>query len=56
MTIQKFTEKSSLISSIKLGRGSYIKVSNMPYTLQPIAIQNSLQHAVAVACKCYKTS
>ena len=32
------------------------KATNMPSTLQPVPKQNSLQHAVAVACKCYKTS
>ena len=56
MTIKKIIKKSSLISSIKLGRGSYIKVSNMPYTLQPIAIQNSLLNVAGVLYKYYKTS
>ena len=56
MTIQKFTEKSSLISSIKLGRGSYIKVSNMAYTLQPVPKQNSLLNVAGVLYKYYKTT
>jgi len=56
MTIKKIMKKSSLISSIKLGRGSYTKATNMPSTLQPVAKQNSLLNVAGVLYKYYKTT
>ena len=54
MTLQKFTEKSQHNPSIKLGRGSYAKVTNMPTTLQPVAKQNSLRNIAGTLYKYYK--
>jgi|GEM_PF-3556921 len=54
MTLQKFTEKSQHNPSIKLGRVSYAKATNMPSTLQPVPKQNSFQNIAAALYKYYK--
>jgi len=56
MTLQKFTEKSQHNPSIKLGRGSYSKATNMPSTLQPVPKQNSLLNVAGPLYKYYKTT
>ena len=55
MTIKKLLQKNQLPDCIKLGMGSYIKEPCMRYTLQCIAIQNSLQHLAMATNKYYKT-
>ena len=46
MTLQKCTKKNQHNPSIKLGRGNYAKATNMPFTLQLVAKQNSFQHVI----------
>ena len=53
MTLQKCTKMEQHDPSIKLGRGSYAKATNMPSTLQPVAKQNSFQHVAGDLYKFY---
>ncbi len=56
MTIQKITKKSNFSSSIKLGRGSYVKVTDSSYILHPVPKQNSIENVAVALYKYYKTS
>ena len=56
MTLQKFTEKSQHNPSIKLGRGSYAKATDMPSTLQPVPKQTSLPNVAGPLYKYYKST